>query len=42
MMTGNMDNMQISVCKVPDGNGFRIESMPDFLLEDTFDDCCHR
>ena len=39
MMTGNMDNMQISVCKVPDGNGFRIESMPDFLLEDTFDDC---
>lgn len=39
MMIGNMDNMQISVCKVPDGNGFRIESMPDFLLEDTFDDC---
>ena len=39
MNTDNTINMQIAVCKAPDGSGLRVEHISDFLCDETFDDC---
>lgn len=38
MTSDRLHSMYQNVCEAPNGNGFRIEHMPDFLLEDSFDD----
>jgi len=36
-MSDQLNNMQIPICEAPCGNGFEVEHMPDFLLNDDFD-----
>ena len=39
MNSDKMLSMHIPVCKMPCGNGFSVEHMPDFLQDEEFDNC---